>query len=680
MCRKDTYSLVLWGGMHMPYTIARYAGYCSGVRKAMDQAEEAAQEAQSRGIPCWSLGELIHNPEAVAALRRKGVVPVERVEDLKNGIVLLRSHGVTPQIEAQCREKGLEVRDCTCSFVRALHQIVKRSGEAGVPVLLVGAPDHPEVQGTAGWCKGECRVIPDLAAAQQLPPMERALAVAQTTYPPPQWEEILAVLRERIRQLDVKCTICPATFKRQEEAKILAARVDAMVVVGGRQSANTRKLFEVCKAICPRTCLVERAADIPPHFGNIHIENIGIAAGASTPDWSFKEVVTRMNDMEHIDQEIQQEPVNNENMLTMEDIEKTVVRIRTGQTVTGTVVQITDDEVCVNIGYKSDGLIKRADVVDKDVKLGDEIEVEVVKVNDGEGNVLLSQRNIVNRKAWDALMEKFENNEYIDAVGKEEVKGGLLATVEGGVRAFVPASQLAPRYVEKIAQFVGQEMKLKIIDVDKQKKRIVASRKQVIAEESVAKKAAAWEKLEEGAVVTGVVRRFADFGAFVDLGGVDGLIHITDLAWNRVGHPSEVLSVNQQVEVKVLSLDKERERIQLGYKQLQPKPWDNIEEKYPVGVILEKTVVRIRPFGAFVELEPGVDGLVHISQCALTRVAKVEDVLQVGQQVRVKVLGVDPEAKRISLSIREALADEAFVEGEDMEIPGEAEETVSDAE
>ncbi len=369
-----------------------------------------------------------------------------------------------------------------------------------------------------------------------------------------------------------------------------------------------------------------------------------------------------MNDMERIDQEPQ---------LTMDDVEKTLVRIRNGQTVTGTVVQITDDEVCVNIGYKSDGLIKRDDLVDKDVKLGDEIEVEVVKVNDGEGNVLLSQRNIVNRKAWDDLMAKYENNEYIDAVGKEAVKGGLLASVEGGVRAFVPASQLAQRYVEKIAQFVGQPMKLKIIDVDKQKKRIVASRKQVIEEESAAKKAAAWEKLEEGAVVKGIVRRFADFGAFVDLGGVDGLIHITDLAWSRVNHPSDVLSINQEVEVKVLSLDKERERIQLGYKQLQPKPWDNIEEKYPVGVILERPVVRIRPFGAFVELEPGVDGLVHISQCALTRVAKVEDVLQVGQMVRVKVLAVDPEAKRISLSIREALADEAFAEGDSMEIPGE---------
>ena len=668
----------------MSCTVARYAGYCAGVRKAMEQAHAAAREAREMGVPCYSLGELIHNPDAVKSLRAEGVIPIDRVEEAEEGsIILLRSHGVAPEVEQKCRDRRLAVRDCTCASVRALHDIVRQSGEKGVPVILAGEHDHPEVQGTAGWCPGACYVVGSREEAEALPPMEEALAVSQTTFSLEKWEGIVEALRERIPRLQIKCTVCPATRNRQAEARELAKEMDAMVVVGGKSSANTRKLYEICRAICPRTILVERAEEIPPHFIDIHTHHIGIAAGASTPDWSFKEVVTRMNDMEHIDQETQ-EPVtdapiqqeaapeaeaqeapeaqeaSDNQALTMEDIEKTVVRIRPGQTVTGTVVQLSDDEVCVNIGYKSDGLIKRSDMVEKDVKLGDEIEVEVVKVNDGEGNVLLSQRNIVNRKAWDALMEKYENNEYVDAVGKEAVKGGLLAQVDGGIRAFVPASQLAPRYVEKIDQFVGQQMKLKIIDVDKQKKRIVASRKQVIAEESAAKKAAAWDRLEEGAVVKGIVRRFADFGAFVDLGGVDGLIHITDLAWSRVGHPSDVLTINQEVEVKILSLDRERERIQLGYKQLQPKPWDNIEDKYPVGSILERTVVRIRPFGAFIELEPGVDGLVHISQCAPTRIEKVEDVLQVGQKVLVKVLAVDPEAKRISLSIKDAMPVEAY--------------------
>jgi 4-hydroxy-3-methylbut-2-enyl diphosphate reductase len=349
--------------------------------------------------------------------------------------------------------------------------------------------------------------------------------------------------------------------------------------------------------------------------------------------------------------------VENHNDDFMAEVESTLVRIRPGQTLIGKVVQITDDEVCVNIGYKADGLIKRADLVDQDVKLDDDIEVEVVKVNDGEGNVLLSQRNIVNRKAWDALMAKNEEGGYVDAVGKEAVKGGLIADI-GGVRAFVPASQLSQRYVEKIGDFVGKAMKLKILEVDEQKKRVVASRKAVVAEEAAAKKKEAWERLEEGVVIHGIVRRLTDFGAFVDVGGVDGLIHITDLSWGRIKHPNEVVKPNQEIDVKILSLDPERERIQLGYKQLQPHPWDAAVEKYPVGEIVTGKVVRITDFGAFVELEPGLDGLVHISQCATTRVAKVEDAVKVGDVVQVKVLGVDPEKKRISLSIRQAIEPE----------------------
>jgi 4-hydroxy-3-methylbut-2-enyl diphosphate reductase len=366
-----------------------------------------------------------------------------------------------------------------------------------------------------------------------------------------------------------------------------------------------------------------------------------------------------MNDMENKDLTPTTEVENNNDF--MAEVESTLVRIRPGQTLTGKVVQITEDEVCVSIGYKADGLIKRADLVDQDVKLDDEIEVEVVKVNDGEGNVLLSQRNIVNRKAWDAMMEKYEAGEYVDAVGKEAVKGGLIADMSG-VRAFVPASQLSQRYVEKIADFVGKDMKLKILEVDTQKKRVVASRKAVVAEEAAAKKKEAWERLEEGMVIHGVVRRLTDFGAFVDVGGVDGLIHITDLSWGRIKHPSEVVKPNQEVDVKILSLDPERERIQLGYKQLQPHPWDNAVERFPVGEVVDGKVVRITDFGAFVELEPGLDGLVHISQCSTTRVAKVEDAVKVGDEVKVKVLGVDPEKKRISLSIRQAVEPEPVVE------------------
>lgn len=338
--------------------------------------------------------------------------------------------------------------------------------------------------------------------------------------------------------------------------------------------------------------------------------------------------------------------------------EKTLVSIRPGQIVTGTVVQITDDEVCLNIGYKSDGIVAKNELQSnadpkEQFKIGDEVEVEVIKVNDGEGNVLLSQRSLLVRKNWDKLVAASENGEVVTGTGKEVVKGGLIVMIDG-VRTFVPASQLSERYVEKIDQFVGQELRLKIIEVDRHKKRLVGSRKAVIVEEAAAKKEKAWENIEEGKVVTGIVRRLTDFGAFVDLGGVDGLIHVTDLSWARVKHPSDVVKPNQEVEVKILSVDREKERISLGYKQLQPKPWDNAVEKYPVGGIVEGKVVRIVPFGAFIELEPGLDGLVHISQVSPQRIAKVEEVLTIGDLILVKVLDVNPETKRISLSIREA--------------------------
>ena len=363
--------------------------------------------------------------------------------------------------------------------------------------------------------------------------------------------------------------------------------------------------------------------------------------------------------MNDIEKKVPAEETQEQAVMSMEDVDKTLVQLRPGQVVTGTVVQITDDEVCVNVGYKADGLVKKSDLSSTDVKVGDEIEVEVVKVNDGEGNVLLSQKNIINRKAWEEIVAKQEAGEFVEGVGKEAVKGGLLADVMG-VRAFIPASQLSLRYVEKIEEFVGQTMTLKIIEIDKTKKRIVASRKAVLLVEEAERKKALWSTFEVGSVVKGIVRRLADFGAFVDIGGVDGLVHVTDLSWGRVKHPSDVVSVGQEIDVKILNVDPERERISLSYKQTQPRPWTVAGEKYPVGSVVEGKVVRITTFGAFVELEPGLDGLVHISQCALTRIAKVEDAVNVGDIVRVKVLDVNTEAKRISLSIREVLEDEAL--------------------
>ncbi len=644
----------------MQIKVAPHAGFCMGVRRAVEAAWKVAEE----GVPACTLGELIHNPQVVNALRNHGIPPLKNPEEAGDRLVLIRSHGVSPDVLKSLTERGARIMDLTCPFVDRLHRIVADTTADGSPVILVGEQDHPEVQGTAGWAGGDVYIVGSPEEAEALPPLERALACVQTTFPKDKWLAVLEVLRHKVDHLTEQCTICSATAMRQSEAIAMASDVDAMVVVGGRKSANTRKLFEACHAICPHTILVECANEIPNDFLHSGFATIGVTAGASTPDDLLKEVVAIMTDMEIQNQipetvESQEAADDASKNDFMKEVDATLVRIRPGQTVTGTVVQITDDEVCVNIGFKSDGLIKRSDLAQQDVKLGDEIEVEVVKVNDGEGNVVLSQRNIVNRKAWEALMEKYDAGEYVEGVCKEAVKGGLICDV-GGVRAFVPASQVAPRYIEKLGDFVGKDVRLKIIEIDKQKRRVVASRKAVIIEENDARKKEAWDRLEEGVVIHGIVRRLTDFGAFVDLGGVDGLIHITDLSWGRIHHPSEVVKPNQEIDVKILGLDRERERIQLGYKQLQPRPWDNADQKYPVGAIVEGKVVRIVTFGAFVELEPGLDGLVHISQCAPTKIAKVEDAVQVGDIRRVKVLSVDLENKRISLSIRQAMDDEAI--------------------
>jgi 4-hydroxy-3-methylbut-2-enyl diphosphate reductase len=641
----------------MLVTVAQNAGFCFGVRRAVALAEERAALG-----PVATLGPIIHNPQVVRSLCEKGACPVDGVEDVEpGGQVIVRSHGVGLSELNALEARGAIVWDATCPFVQRIHEMVREAAAEGRDVLVVGDEAHPEVKGILGWALGRGRaVLEDMPRG----PFVRPLVVAQTTLPRQRFAEAAMRILEISPDAEVRDTICTATSLRQAEAAELAARSDVMLVVGGPESANTRKLFELCRSLCPRTYFIEDASALEGIVFSPG-DRVGVTAGASTPDCTLKEVVTRMDDIEKKDQVTEpSEAPQPESMEPAEgdflaDVEKTLVQLRPGQTITGTVVQITEDEICVNVGYKADGLVKRSDLSSTDVKIGDEIEVEVVKVNDGEGNVLLSQRNIVNRKNWDEIIAKFDAGEFVTGVGKEAVKGGLICDV-AGVRAFVPASQLSQRFVERIEDFVGQSMNLKIVEVDKAKKRIVASRKAVLQSEEAEKKKEIWSTLNVGDVVKGVVRRLTDFGAFVDIGGVDGLVHVTDLSWGRVRHPSDVVSVNQTVEVKILSLDPAKERISLSYKQTQPRPWEVAADKYPVGSIVSGKVVRITTFGAFVELEPGLDGLVHISQCALTRIAKVEDAVTVGDQIRVKVLDVNPEARRISLSIRAVLEEEAF--------------------
>lgn len=667
----------------MRILLAKHSGFCFGVRRAVDICRKEAEKGQA-----YSLGKIIHNESVVEELCSLGVSPVEDVSQLPPGSrLIIRAHGAGKQIWEDCKERGTELIDATCPFVKRIHRIIEQAGREGLPLIIAGKKEHPEVLGSLGWAEGQVYVISDLSEAGLLPPMDRACLVAQTTFSKREYERISALLSARIPHLQVHNSICDTTALRQREAELLSPRCSKMFVLGSESSANTNELLRLCKIHCPNSKIIHNS-------GKIFLEKfklddiIGLVAGASTPDPMIREVIQGMSELENttietveaeapaevvaeatetIAEEVAVEAKTAEPKDIAEDfetaIDNSIRRIRPGQVVKGTVIGITENEVLVNVGYKSDGYIPKAEFSSEDnaeemVKEGDAIEAEVVKVNDGEGNVLLSRKNIQNRKVWDEMLSEETTGKTFDAVVKEVVKGGLIAEIKGGVRAFIPASHVAVKYVENLNEYVGKTTAVKVLEVDKQRKRIVASIKQVIIEEAERKEMEKWDALVVGSKIHGIVRRITDFGAFVDIGGLDGLVHVTDVAWGRVKHPADVLSINQEIDVLVLGVDKEKKRISLGYKQLQPKPWTMAAEKYPLGTIVEGKVVRLVPFGAFVALEPTIDGLIHISQVAVRRIEKVEDELKVGDVVRCKVLEVNPEAKRISLSRKEATLEE----------------------
>ena len=707
----------------MRVIVAKNAGFCFGVRRAV---ELARKEARQRGrVYTW--GKLIHNESVIRDLSAEGILPVETLDNLQAGdTLIIRAHGAPPSLFENCAARGIRTVDATCPFVERIHPIVAEAAEKGIPVYIAGKRTHPEVIGTAGWGRGKAVVLETPQEAERAEASAMGCLVAQTTLSERTFDEIAAVLKRRIPELVVHNTICRTTRTRQEEAEAMSRRCTKMLVLGSGGSANTAALADLCKIHCSDTKMIDDIGKIPLEIFKLD-DIIGLVTGASTPDPMIREVIQGMSELEKTTIETNEaeapaevvaettEQAGEEAVVAVEEpvvaaeekaeeaaeqvaeeaaaeaketvetvveevkeaaapvkdaaedfeqaIDSSIRRIRPGQIVTGTVIGITDSEVLVNVGYKSDGYIPRAEFsadpnAEIDVKEGDEIDVEVVKVNDGEGNVLLSRKNVQSKKFWDDLMAEETEGKSFETVVKEVVKGGLIAEMEGGVRAFIPASHVSTKYVENLSEYVGKAVKVKVLEIDKQRKRIVASIKQVLLDEAAAREQEKWDSLVVGSKIHGIVRRITDFGAFVDIGGLDGLVHVTDAAWGRVKHPSDVLSVNQEIDVLVLGVDKEKKRISLGYKQLQPKPWTMAGEKYPVGSIVEGKVVRIVPFGAFVALEPTIDGLIHISQVATRRIEKVEDELKVGDIVRCKVLEVNPEAKRISLSRKEATLEE----------------------
>ncbi len=642
----------------MKFVIAKSAGFCFGVKRAVEKVEGSI----GKYSPLYTLGEIIHNPQVVEGFKQRGVYPKDSVKDIDSGAVIIRSHGATKSEFDELKGKNVQIIDATCPFVARIQKIVQKALQKNQFIVIIGEKEHPEVIGINGHCENQGHVINNVSEVELLENTNKNIvAVAQTTTRRELFKNIIEHLKLRYgNKVEVFDTICDATTQRQQEAVEIASLADVMVVIGGKKSSNTAKLFKICSEKCKRTYAVEDLEET----STIEIFNndvIGVTAGASTPEWLIKEVVDRMSENQVF-----------ENLSFEEEMDKTMVRIRPGQILTGKVIYVKDGEVTVDIGYKADGIISADELccegeTSEMFKEGDEIQVEVVKVNDGNGNVILSRKRVVSREKADKVIAAISNGEVFEVTVKEAVKGGLLADYDG-VRVFIPRSQISPNgFVKNTDKYVGQTLRVRAIDIDAKYRRVVATHAAVAAEEKAAAMEEAWSKLAEGEKVTGIVRRLTDFGAFVDLGGVDGLIHVGDIAWYRINKPSDIFSVNQEVEVVVLSLDKENNRISLGYKQLQPKPWDTAAEKYAVDDVVKGTVVRITPFGAFVALEPGIDGLVHISELSNKYITKVDEAVKIGDEIEALVLDVKPEEKRISLSIKALIPEEEYNEEETTE-------------
>ncbi|MEG6511006.1 bifunctional 4-hydroxy-3-methylbut-2-enyl diphosphate reductase/30S ribosomal protein S1 [Desulforamulus ruminis] len=625
----------------MEVRLASKAGFCYGVKRAIELALTTAEESEG---PIYTLGPLIHNPQVVRDLANRGIKEINALPQTEGDTVIIRSHGVGPDILQEAQEKDVKVIDATCPFVARAQRYAREMAEQGLPVYILGDPGHPEVQGILGWTKGKGIVI---EGVEEINPVEdpRVGLVAQTTQPLANYQAVVEALQKKGLQVDARNTICHATGERQQAALELAKTVDVMIVVGGKESANTKKLARICQETGTPTYHVESAQELQEDWFR-EAGTCGLTAGASTPDAIIEEVKRRMNEMDQMNGEE-----------AMQDAME-VKSPRAGELVKGVVVQIGMDEVMVDVGAKSEGVVPRKELacygVDNPqdvVKVGDEIECVVIKSEDNEGRLILSKERADAEKAWGGLEEAMENGTVIQGTVREVVKGGLLVDV--GVRAFMPASLVDRGYVEDLSKYLNEQVSVRVIEMNKQRKKVVISRKAVLEEEYARKREELLETLEEGQTVKGIVRRLTQFGAFVDLGGLDGLLHISEMSWHRINHPSEVVKAGDELEVMVLKVDRENEKISLGLKQILPNPWDNVEEKYPVDKIFPAKVVRLASFGAFVQLEPGVEGLVHISHLADRHVAKPDEVVREGEEVNVKVLSVDPVEKRIRLSIRE---------------------------
>ncbi len=648
-------------------TVAESAGFCFGVARAVDKAFELADSK----INAVTLGPIIHNPQIVDRLTQKGIPPVSSPDEVLDGqTVIIRSHGVPLSVYSELRDKNIV--DCTCPFVLKIHKIVKEQSESGRIILIAGNKDHPEVVGIKGHCKNEVYTFEtehELEDILKKCDKKPVAMVAQTTFNKELWKNFQKKAKKLYTNLLIFDTICSATDCRQKEAIEIAKKSDYMVVIGGKTSSNTRKLYEICSNFC-ETVLIETKSELDKSQILCH-SSIGITAGASTPADIIKEV---LNTMSEIIKE-QNEELDFAQLLEQSLNEK----LYTGKRVTGIVTTIAPNEIHVDVGAKQAGIVPAAEISDdpnydfaKEIKKGDEIQLMVLKVNDQEGIVTLSKKRCDAEAGFDEICKACEEKTVLTGTVTDVVRGGVLV-LTNNTKVFVPSSMASDRRIEDLNTLLKTEVQFRVVEINDRRRRAVGSIKSVLMDARKAKQEEFWANVEVGKVYNGEVKSITPYGAFVDLGGVDGMVHITELSWTRIKSPEEVVKVGDMLEVYVKDIDAEKKKISLGYKKTEDNPWEILKRDYAVGSVVPVKIVSIATFGAFAQIIPGIDGLIHISQIANKRIDKVADALTVGETVEAKILEIDFDKKKVSLSIRATLPEEAPVE----EAP--AEETAEEA-
>ena len=633
----------------MEIRIAENCGFCYGVKRAVNMAQDTSDQLERS----YTLGPIIHNPQVVSNLEEHGVYAVDSLDEIPGGTVIIRSHGVGPAVYEEATDKGLKVVDATCPHVKKAQQDAKSVIDSGMSLVILGEKKHPEVISINLWAQNKGIVIETEEEAKILPFVENRGAVVQTTFSQFKFQSIIDILEEKNQNLKVFKTICTATQERQNSAVELAKTVDLMIVVGGKNSGNTNRLAEVCRDVGCTTYHIETAAELQLDWFN-HVQTVGVTAGASTPDWIIKEVIDTMNEFEQL--------LANEADWA-EDFKK-------GTVVEGTVVSVEDDKAYVSFGYKIEATLNRTEIAypapasAKDVlKEGDQIKAVIMNHIKEDNPIYLSITRLAKDEDWQYVQEAQEKDEPIICKGVDAIPAGLVVTVKS-LRGFIPLSQGDVHFVKSLDSLVGTEFEAKVLEIDEKKNRLVLSRRAVLEVARKAKLEEALKNIHVGDNYKGIVRKIMPYGAFVDIGGIEGLLHISDISWHKIKRVEDVLSVGQEIEVKLQSFDAESNKLSLSLKALTKSPWDVAEETIKVGDVLTGKVVRLVAYGAFVAVNDDIQGLLHISQITKQRNAKVEDYLTRGKEVEVKVISLNKDEKKLGLALTELMEPVATAESD----------------